>query len=205
MEVIKISELPETMSMGDDDALAIVKGEATQKISKANFVKDVLVETVNIVHVAKNGDDSNSGTLGSPFLTIGAANDYALANLPVWPRKLVINVAPGIYTEHITNSFYRIYIIGQGYTDSEKDNAVVIRNTGADADHYPIACVTGLNLKGINVETTDENNLPITGVYGPLQQTSTFVSCKFKNGYFINQSDSVGSIYQYMLLWRGGV
>ena len=130
MAVIKISELPETMSMADDDVFAIVKGTATQKISKTNFVKDINIETADMVYVAKNGSDSNAGTIVAPFLTIGAANDYAMDNLPAWPGRIVIQVAPGIYTEHITQAHYRVYIVGNTRTPDEKEKDVTIRNLG---------------------------------------------------------------------------
>jgi hypothetical protein len=47
----------------------------------------------NILYVAKNGDDSNSGTINAPFLTIRAALQAA-------PQGSSVFVAPGIYTEN---------------------------------------------------------------------------------------------------------
>lgn len=47
----------------------------------------------NIIHVAKNGNDSNDGSLNKPFLTIKAALAAATSGQTV-------NVAPGTYTEN---------------------------------------------------------------------------------------------------------
>lgn len=60
-----------------------------------NIYGNVLAEipaSVNIIYVAKNGSDSNSGKINSPFLTIAHAMSVATAGTSV-------HVAPGNYTE----------------------------------------------------------------------------------------------------------
>lgn len=49
--------------------------------------------SVNQLYVAKNGDDTNDGTINSPFLTIKAA-------LAVATPYTSVNIAPGVYTEY---------------------------------------------------------------------------------------------------------
>lgn len=51
-----------------------------------------IVGSSNILHVAKNGNNSNDGTINAPFLTIKAALLAAVSGQTV-------NIAPGIYTE----------------------------------------------------------------------------------------------------------
>ena len=51
-----------------------------------------IVGSANIIHVAKNGNDTNIGTINAPFLTIKAAMAAATSGQTV-------NVAPGVYTE----------------------------------------------------------------------------------------------------------
>ena len=51
-----------------------------------------VVGSSNILHVAKNGSDSNNGTINAPYLTIKAALAAATSGQTV-------NVAPGTYTE----------------------------------------------------------------------------------------------------------
>ena len=53
----------------------------------------------NIIYVAKNGNDSNDGTINSPFLTIAAAVSSISTAQPS-RGGLAIHVAPGLYTEN---------------------------------------------------------------------------------------------------------
>lgn len=153
---------------------------------KALFGNDF--KTDNIVYVAKNGNDSNLGTIVEPFLTIEAANNYAIANRPSWPVRIVVSVAPGSYEEHITDAYYRVYIVGAYGISDEKVKSVIIRNTGADEAHWPIATVKRLNLVGISVETSDAAGDPIDGVLGEVSEGS-FQFCKFNAGHFIEQNE----------------
>ena len=150
------------------------------------------------IYVSKEGiDEEADGTAFKPFASIEAANNYAIENLPVWPNKVMIKVAPGIYTEHLTQAHYRVFIMGE-IDPTEKDSLITIRNTGADEDHYIFGCYKNIHILGCNIVTTGDDNEPIEGIYGKLQRGSTFSYCHFRNGYFIEQNDSVGTIYQAM-------
>ena len=72
---------------------------ATGNITAANINGNItgnivgpIPASVNILYVAKNGNDSNTGTLNAPFLTIKAAMAAATAGTSV-------HIAPGNYTE----------------------------------------------------------------------------------------------------------
>jgi len=52
------------------------------------------------LYVAKNGSDSNVGTINAPFLTIGAA--ITARNLLSLASNTVICISPGVYTENLT-------------------------------------------------------------------------------------------------------
>ena len=54
---------------------------------------NLLDTSQNIIYVGKNGDDSNNGSINSPFLTIKAALTAAAAG------NISVHVAPGTYTE----------------------------------------------------------------------------------------------------------
>ena len=156
------------------------------------------IEKNNIIYVSKDGNDNNNGTFSDPFLTIEYANNYAIAHLPDWPGRIIIKVAPGIYTEHLTQAFYRVNIVGI-LDPSEKGMQVIIRNTGADEAHYIFGMTSGgPHMTGITIETSDAANEPIEGIYGKLQPSSVFNYCHFHNGYFIEQTDLANNIYQYM-------
>ena len=62
----------------------------TNVIDSAGHLLNV---SANILYVAKNGNDSNNGTINAPFLTIKAAMAAASAG------NFSIHVAPGVYTE----------------------------------------------------------------------------------------------------------
>jgi hypothetical protein len=67
-------------------------GEGTNKVV---FDADgnLLDTSQNIIYVGKNGNDSNNGSINSPFLTIKAALTAAAAG------NISVHVAPGTYTE----------------------------------------------------------------------------------------------------------
>ena len=67
-------------------------GQGTNKVV---FDADgnLLDTSQNIIYVGKNGDDSNNGSINSPFLTIKAALTAAAAG------NISVHVAPGTYTE----------------------------------------------------------------------------------------------------------
>lgn len=144
-------------------------------------------KTDNIVYVAKNGNDSNPGTSVDPFLTIEAANNYAIANLPLYPSRCIVKVFPGIYEEHITNSFYRVYIVADYGISDEHDKAVIIRNTGADLAHAPIGTIGRLNLVGVSVETSSAPGVYVDGILGELG-AGAFQFCKLKHGHFVENT-----------------
>lgn len=160
-----------------------------------------IIKLNDVIYVAKNGNDSNSGTIGDPFQTIGAANDYAITLLsPVtdWEESVVINVGPGVYTEHIADAHRRIFIQGPALDLENWDKSVIIYNTGADVDHYPIDPGYGLNLTNIQV-TVDSD-----GVFGKLINKFTCTSCVFYGGHFIENLDSAITQYFNFCFFGGG-
>ena len=159
---------------------------AELKINNENCT--TLSRVSNVVYVSKDGSDSDgNGSQGNPFLTIEYANNYAIANKPAWPGRGVVKVSPGIYTEHLTQSHYRIYIVGGTRTPDEKELDVTIRNLGDCPENYPLGTTHGLNLIGINVTTSDTDNEFIEGIAGELMSSSTFSYCNFMSNYFVEQ------------------
>lgn len=144
-----------------------------------------IIDCDNILYVSKNGSDQNTGTIGDPYLTINAANNYAIAHRPVYPARIMVLVAPGIYEEQLDAVNYRVYIVGHNVDASAKDRSVTLYNTGADEDHYVFApsISNGIKLIGIQVQTDSG------GTIGKIAQNSTFSFCKFKNGSFIQNLD----------------
>lgn len=198
LTTVKISELPAASSASATDVLPIVKGATTQKIEKVDFAKDLPMDIDHIIYVAKSGNDSNTGSIGDPFLTIGAANDYAISLLnpvPDWNECAVVKVAPGKYTEKLTTAHRRVYIIGSLVEFEGWPKDVIIYNTGATG-YYPIDVSEWLNLIGIQVEVDADVGGGIGGIYGRLINKGIYSLCTFNNGYFINNPD-VGWISSY--------
>jgi hypothetical protein len=78
-----------------------------------------------IIHVAKNGLDSNSGKQHSPFLTITAALNAISDASPT--KRYALKVAPGNYSEAISLKA-NVFIVGEGQKES-------VRITGAVSMH----------------------------------------------------------------------
>ena len=146
--------------------------------------------TTNLCHVAKNGDDSyGKGTLRKPFLSMQAAITYAKTNYTINDNNhCQIRVAPGLYSESITDSNDHIYIINANLNPNDRSKDVIIYNTGADAAHYPLAYTGRINLAGISVKTN------VGGVFGKIAHDSQFQYCYFEGGHFI-ESLAANGIY----------
>lgn len=69
-----------------------------------------------IIHVSKNGSDTNSGKQHSPFLTITAAQNAILDASP--SKRYAILVAPGSYTEASIALKANVFIVGLGNKES---------------------------------------------------------------------------------------
>ena len=155
-----------------------------------------------MIHVSKNGSDNNDGSTGFPFLTINAANNYAITLLtPVvdWNEAVVIKVGPGVFTEQITHSHRRIFIVGSGKDYENWPKPTILYNTGADAAHYPIACKEFLNLAEMQIMVDSG------GVFGELINRGLFSSCIFDGGAFIEQTTPVDlTTYYNTCAFTGG-
>lgn len=75
-----------------------------------------------VVHVSKNGSDSNTGKQHSPFLTITAAMNAITDASP--SKRYAVKVAPGSYTESTLALKANVFVIGEGQKES-------VRITGA--------------------------------------------------------------------------
>lgn len=69
-----------------------------------------------VVHVSKNGSDSNTGKQHSPFLTITAAMNAITDASP--SKRYAVKVAPGSYTESTLALKANVFVIGEGQKES---------------------------------------------------------------------------------------
>lgn len=182
LQTRKISELGIATSAGGSAVLPMVISGTTRQIEKGNTAK---IE--NIIYVAKNGADTNTGSMNEPFLKIQAACDYAIANMsPTLDNMVIIEVFPGLYEEQI-HSIEGIFISGTepSYPINEK-KAVILYNTGVDAEHYPLRGDDGdyYALQNMIVRVDDEET------FGKVCN-SRFAQCRFEGGYFIEGTEDV--------------
>ena len=113
--------------------------------------------SVNILYVAKNGSDSNSGGLNAPFLTIKAALAAATAGTSV-------HVAPGIYTE--TNPITipsNVALIG----DNLRSVTIIPQTPASDLFYVTNGCyVWGITIKNYTAKGFSYNPAtPTQNVY----------------------------------------
>jgi len=81
-------------------------------------------EVTGVYYVAKNGSDSNTGTVAAPFLTI----QHAINQVPAGTDDYTIYVASGIYDENLTINRINIHIVGMT-DDALQNKAILIRGT----------------------------------------------------------------------------
>lgn len=99
----------------------IVSNEITA--SNIPIASTISTRTTNVFYVAKNGNDANPGSILLPKLTIQNAITSAEALNPGATSQIVIEVAPGQYTENLT--FSRGYTTVKSYSTFSDMNEVV--------------------------------------------------------------------------------
>jgi hypothetical protein len=112
--------------------------------------------------VAKNGNDSNPGSILSPFLTIQKAIDVCEAFTDNVPRN--INIFYGVYSENLTLSKSRIAFNGTNMGGSRSDTGCSINGS--------ITINVSSGLSDLNNNNIYFNNLLING---SISDTSTIV------------------------------
>ena len=153
----------------------------------------------NILYVAKNGNDSNDGTFGKPFLTIQTAINAANSVVDD-ANRIVIFVFPGTYTEQLTftkgdialygadpNSTLVEYSSGDVVTvDGTGYIAVTLANfliyNGGDGVGVKVNGGTVVTLEGISIGTTNDEACIVNSNSFTLAVNETAFSSNNKNG-----------------------
>lgn len=104
------------LSMGDlqDTIISSLSNNQVVSWNGSNFINANIggSPTQNqTVYVSKNGNDSNNGSINSPFLTIGAANTSITTASAIGPLRFVIQVSQGEYTENFALKA-NVFIVG---------------------------------------------------------------------------------------------
>lgn len=150
--------------------------------------KEIRQKPSNVYHVAKNGNDSNTGTDDAPFLTIQAAIDHAIEmddSISDATNQVWVMVFPGSYEEQI-HSIVGIHIIGVHAPDNRYSKGVRLINAGTSEATYPLRAEFNdrYRIYGISIETTDG-----LGVIGKLLRAGIFGNCFFNGQWIENNID----------------
>jgi Major tropism determinant N-terminal domain len=125
-----------------------------------------------VFYVAKNGSDSNNGSIGSPFLTIAKGITGALNTV----SNTVVYVSPGSYTENLTLSLKNLAIIGVPapvYGNAQQATLITGNHTYTASSGDNNITFSGLIFK--NVSTT----LSTISLTGASVGYLTIINCKF--------------------------
>lgn len=123
----RIEIYPRSRSLEGDEDLVISQGgvlrkTSTQEIADLAEGEDVVV--AGELFVTKNGSDTEgTGSLSTPFATIGAALTAASANY-LATEFVRINVAPGEYPEAVSITRHRTSIVGSDTTAENRATRV---------------------------------------------------------------------------------
>lgn len=140
-----------------------VNGRLTQSVT--------IPASANQIYVAKNGNDSNDGTLNQPFLTISAALAAATSGTSV-------QIAPGTYTENNPVTIPAgVSLMG----DNLRSVTVIPQNPNSDMFYVTNGCyVWGITIKNYNANgfsysstTTSQNVFVSPYIQNLTSSTST--------------------------------
>lgn len=163
--------------------------------SSGNFVfDDVTLEIAeeNIIYVAKDGNDSNSGSLTSPKLTIKSAAESATSNT-------VIRIAPGTYIENNPITLPdQVTIIGH----SLRETTVIPLNDDEDLFYVGNGCYVAEmsfsgSLVGKSVISFDPINRSYINQSPYIQNCTNFIPNSI--GLKVDGSDAIGPLKSIVL------
>ena len=121
-------------------------------------------------YVAKNGSDSNNGSIGAPFLTIakgitGAANNST---------GTTVYVSPGTYTENLTLSNKNVSIIASGsFPYQQLNTSIYGTHTYSASSGTNNVMFSGFDMSNTTLNTS------IIGITGAASASLTVTQCVF--------------------------
>lgn len=144
-----------------------------------------------LIYVAKNGNNAATGSIGDPYLSVGAANTVAA------PGTTII-IAPGTYTENLTLK------AGVSLQGQQARTAIIVGNMTANysgttylhsvdlqASSGAVLTISGAN--STNLQTEDIHIDALNGSTGAVSYTNTNAASKFTvDNAAINVFNSTG-------------
>jgi hypothetical protein len=174
-----------------------VNGRLTQNVT--------IPASANQIYVAKNGNDSNDGTLNQPFLTIKAALAAATSGTSV-------QIAPGTYTENNPVTIPAgVSLMG----DNLRSVTVIPQNPNSDLFYVTNACyVWGITIRNYNANgfayssTTSSQNVFVSPYIQNLTSTTTTAGATavmIDGNYSSSISTKAMIVGFFTIINRGGV
>ena len=153
-------------------------------------------------YVATNGSDSNSGSSLSPFATIAQALTTAAAISD--SNTVVINLAPGIYTESPTVTRSNTYIVGPDTSPLATINGTVSFTASTSSTSTITGGINGCQLVSLVIQNSSsfvaEYNAIAVSIFAPtgvvpltVQETGSGQTSLVMNGGTITTYDQVAA------------
>ena len=164
---------------------------------------NLLNTSQNIIYVGKNGDDTNDGTINSPFLTIKAALAAASAG------NISVHVAPGTYTEDNPITIpANVALMG----DNLRNVSVVPQTPAADLFYVTNGCyVWGITIKNYTANgfsydpSTPSQNVFVSPYIQNLTSSTTTGTAVYIDGNNVSSISTKAMIVGFFtIINRGG-
>ena len=164
---------------------------------------NLLNASANTLYVAKNGNDSNSGSINSPFLTIKAALAAAAGS------RISVHVAPGTYTENNPITIPpNVALMG----DNLRSVTVVPQTPAADLFYVTNGCyVWGITIRdytanGFSFDPSTPTQMVFVSPYiQNLTSATTTGTAVYINGNNVSSSSTKAMIVGFFtIINRGG-
>jgi Protein of unknown function (DUF1565) len=164
---------------------------------------NLLNTSANTIYVAKNGNDSNNGSINNPFLTIKAA--LAAASI----GNFSVHVAPGSYTEVNPITIPpNVALMG----DNLRNVSVIPQTPSADLFYVTNGCyVWGITIKGYTANgfsfnpATPTQNVYVSPYIQNLTSSTTTGTAVYIDGNSVSSSSTKAMIVGFFtIINRGG-
>jgi hypothetical protein len=175
-------------------------GESSKPVIDASG--NLLNTSANTLYVAKNGNDSNNGSINNPFLTIKAAMAAASAG------NYSVQVAPGVYTEANPITIpHNVALMG----DNLRNVTVIPQTPSADLFYMTSGCyVWGITIKNYTANgfsynpATPTQNVYVSPYIQNLTSSTTTGTAVFIDGSAVSQYSTKAMIVGFFTIINQG-
>lgn len=184
----------------------LVSADANGTVEDAGFAPRIVLSAPTTYYVATSGNDSNPGTIGSPWLTIQHALNYVKQYVDTAGYAVTISVGDGTYAENVTVSGN----FTGGGTVTIQGNTTTPANcniTPASSDAISLSLGARLSIAGFKINASSGNSINCgPGCIATIAGNMNFAACASTSAHlYANFGGQIINSSNYTISAGGGM